>query len=298
MDGNVAISHGVVPGLIQSSDLAELYAVHSALCWALHYSARVCLHTDSEYVIKGLDHLRCFRQVPGCWRYHQVWTLVLEVLHLLDTDAWSVHFVPSHQDVTMATSALQEWFIHGNTKADQIAARAQELRPPSFVENHRRLREHEAVMKRKVQRHLQFLVAMARVDLASSEASSWDPEDVVLSTLMRPMADNQSELSSQLEGNFVQTLPRHLVDGFSFDFRSSLVRFILHCDQSAARAKFVSGLELLAVFVAAQHGRIPIPRLVDGIMVYECPDMVVGGNLIRPWPGPLALSRRPCWLDI
>lgn len=135
MDNNAAIAQGLVPSLVQSSALAELFAAHAALRWALRFAARVCLHSDNEYVVNGLNHLRRFRQVSGCWKYYHVWLQVLEVLHLLDTDAWDAHYVPAHQDETSATSSLQEWFIRGNSKADGAATRAQQLRPANFISN-------------------------------------------------------------------------------------------------------------------------------------------------------------------
>eukprot|EP00438_Fugacium_kawagutii_P003730 Skav234634 [mRNA] locus=scaffold1609:57263:61717:- [translate_table: standard] len=282
MDNNQVISDGVVPGLAQTSDLAELFAVHSALCWAAHFAVKVCIHSDSQYVLSGLDHLRRVGHVPGSWKYVHVWLQVLEVLRLLGNDSWDCHQVFSHQDYCSAADALQEWYIRGNQKADCVAARAQMQRPAAFMNNHRRLLEHDRSSRTRVIQQLKLLLALAQSDLqVSSVQPEWDPEDLLLSDLGTSISVNHHFLAQQVEGDFVQLLPRHLSGGFSFDFRRKLLTFIIDLDMQAATSRFVTGLELLAAFLNFGHGSIPIPRKVGDSIHYEDVGSVVGGGLIR-----------------
>eukprot|EP00438_Fugacium_kawagutii_P022223 Skav203956 [mRNA] locus=scaffold391:472720:477201:+ [translate_table: standard] len=282
MDSNRVLAQGVVPGLVQTSDLAELFAAHSALCWALHYGARICLHTDSQYVISGLDHLRRVGHVPGSWKYVHIWWQVLEVLHLLGDHMWDTHHVFSHQNCSSAANALQEWFIRGNANADSVPAQAQLLRPPDFEDNYQRLLAHDRCSRLKVRRQLQLLVAIAQTDLRNGVGmTEWDPEDTMISELGISCTENGQLLAQQVDSDFVQHIPRHLSGGFSFHFRQQLLRFVISCDMQAATSRFVSGLELLAAFMLSGDVSIPIPRKVGADIIYEDPVDVIGGGLIR-----------------
>eukprot|EP00438_Fugacium_kawagutii_P029499 Skav222725 [mRNA] locus=scaffold2390:142978:151550:+ [translate_table: standard] len=282
MDTNMIISQGVVPGLLQTSDLAELYAVHSALCWALEFSVKVCIHCDNQYVLSGLDHLCRVSRVPGSWKYVHVWLQVLEVVRLLDSDMWETHQVYSHQDYCRATSSLQEWFTQGNAKADRATARAQKQRPAAFMENHQNLLRHDSEQRLRVRRQMNFLVDIARQDLQSgADCIPWDSEDVMLSELGINFEANPKMLAAQVDHDHVQRIPLHLSGGFCHSFRSKLQAFLISCDAQAASAKFVTGLELLAAYVEMAHGTIPIPRKVGCDIIYEDPALVIGGGLIR-----------------
>lgn len=207
----------------------------------------------------------------------------LEALHLLDNDAWSVHQVYSHLDPADTTDPSQEWFINGNHKADKLAERAHSLRPIEFQNNHRWLLAHEDRSRKRVKQQLDLLVAIAQDDFRTgSQVLEWDPEDLILSDLVQPRSTNDCELAAQVELDYVQTMPKQLSDGFTFSFRAQLCEFLFTADQQAAQARFVLGLELLAAFMLFGHGRIPIPREVGGVVVYEDSGDVVSGGLIRP----------------
>lgn len=282
MDNNLALVHGVVCGLQQTSMLAELYAIYSALCWAVRYSARICIHNDCDDVVTNLKQLRRTRLVPQCWKYGDVWQQVLEVLHLLDNDTWEIHHVYSHQDPAVVTDPLQEWFISGNFKADRMAERAHATRPLDFQHNHRWLLAHEERTRLQVKQQLDLLTAIANEDLKKEvNAQEWDPESIVLTDLVQESHCNERELVAQVELEYVQLLPP-LSDGFSLPFRTALCEFIFSCDQTASTAKSVLSLEFLAAFLIFTSGRIPIPHDVGGVVVYQDPDSFVGSGLIRP----------------
>eukprot|EP00438_Fugacium_kawagutii_P021242 Skav207763 [mRNA] locus=scaffold2087:58505:59125:+ [translate_table: standard] len=127
---------------------------------------------------------------------------------------------------------------------------------------------------------MKFLVALAQSDFqAAPVVDEWDPEDVMLTELSTLSEVNQHELASQVES--VQVFPLQHSGGFSFAFRSQLFSFVIKCDSEAASSRFISGLELLAAFILFGNGSIPLPRLVDDEVVYEHPDAVIGGGLIR-----------------
>lgn len=55
MDHNVLLSHGVVPGLQQTIDVAEALAALSVVRWLSCYHGAAVLHTDSQYVLDGIS---------------------------------------------------------------------------------------------------------------------------------------------------------------------------------------------------------------------------------------------------
>ena len=56
--GPVIMGH--VPGLIQTSDRAELHGPLGALRWQLHHQVDMMLWLDSKYVADGLGYVRAF----------------------------------------------------------------------------------------------------------------------------------------------------------------------------------------------------------------------------------------------
>ena len=69
MSSIMVISTGLVPSLVQSSDGAELLAVHSALLWALLFAVTACIHFDSSYVVDGLRVIHHLLAVPSKWKH-------------------------------------------------------------------------------------------------------------------------------------------------------------------------------------------------------------------------------------
>ena len=56
MDENILVADGVLPGLLQSIDVAELFAVLVALTWALRFQLCICIHSDSSFAVDGLGY--------------------------------------------------------------------------------------------------------------------------------------------------------------------------------------------------------------------------------------------------
>ena len=58
------------------------------------------------------------------------------------------------------------------------------------------------------------------------------------------------------------------------------MNFILDLDTAATHARYVTGIELMAGFIAAGN-TIPLQRFVDGRLIFEEPNEVCAGGLIR-----------------
>ena len=282
MGANRVISHGVVPGLSQSIDVAELTAAISALCWTLRFQVCSVLHTDSQYVFAGIQFLLAHGYVPAKWKNQFLWHTALDKLRQLLPQQFQIHKVVSHNDETLEDDCGQVWLIRGNAKADNAAGRAQSLRSAAFQQNFRCLCSHHDNAEMLVSTQCAFLLELAQHDLAASSRSDiFDFEDLPLAILAQPTEPNNSNLAAQFELDAVGSLADDCPLGFPKQFRAGILSLVLDCDMSAARSKFVSGIELLAAYISLHPGRFPIPRTVDGVQVFELPSQVVAGGLIR-----------------
>ena len=282
MDTNVVISHGLVAGLTQSVDAAELTAAHSALLWSLHFRCSVVLHTDSQYVFAGLEHLRTFGSVPAKWKNGELWRAVLSTMRQLDHGQWQVHKVFSHYDETLADDPVQMWFIRGNAKADFAAQRAHECLAGPAGEVYAQLCAHHDADVLRVRKQLHFLLDIAHFDLErSAHAEPVDVEDLPTSVLTQQRVPNESSLLMQFEFDTSSNLAFNCSSGFSLFFRQQVLSLVLDLDTVAAHAKFVSNIELLAAFLVLEKGSIPHARVVGNATIYEDPGKVTAGGLVR-----------------
>ena len=293
------VARGAVVGLIQTIDVAEFTAALSCLHWILRCKVMAVLHVDSQFVCEGLQFLLDHHFVPHKWRSQTLWHTALDLLKQLAPGQFQVHKVASHYDEALAVSPPEEWMIRGNDKADRVALRAHLCRSTDFDVTHRSLCQHHDRMKQLVCSQLQFLVALARQDLAEpSRDSNFDVEDLPLVALVQPREPNDSSLAAQFELDAVTQLPARSRSGFSRRFCSQILTLILDGDTSAAQSKQVTGIELLAVYLRSFSGQIPVPRIIDGVRVFEDPDGVVGGGLIRPTIASAIQILKQCLTDL
>ena len=282
MSSNRVVARGVIPGLLQTIDVAELTGAVSALRWTLKCHAQVVLHVDSQYVHDGLLALLERGFVPHHWRSQTLWHQALDILRQLDAGQFQVHKVFSHYDEAAAPTCVDEWMIRGNDKADAVASRAHELRPLSFHHNHRSLCQHHDRMTELVHSQLKFLLALAQQDLAEpSRHHNFDIEDLPLGALVQNTEPNDCALAAQFELETINLLPDRCAAGFSRRFSSEILTLLLDCDTTAAHARHVTGVEFLAAYLTLYQGHIPVPRIVNGCQIYEDQDAVVVGGLIR-----------------
>ena len=265
MKDNMIVADGLVPGLIQTIDLAELYAAYAALKWALRHSVEIVLHVDSSYVVNGLSCLRTSQSVPKHWRNQKLWGSVNEVLQQLLSGQWHVHKVFSHGDPTFANTVLDEWMIAGNRKADRAAGLVFDRCPSDFWNNYVSLSQYHFRQSQLVQSQLNFLLDIARCSFDQS-TQPLDVEDVTLSTLVLPWSHNTCDLAAQLSWDSISELNVQQMGGFSVQFCESAFQFLYALDLEAPQARFVTGLELLCAFLTFFEGSVPHPKIVNGVV--------------------------------
>ena len=128
--------HGILgssylPGLIQTSYCAELYALAFSLHWASlsHQPVRIwsdCLGVVNRYLVKGKRRVKPNSSHSDLWEWIQRSVEVLGPCNVVLTK------VPAHQNVRQARSLEEAWRIWNNGAADRLARTANISRPPSF----------------------------------------------------------------------------------------------------------------------------------------------------------------------
>ena len=126
------VSSGPLPGILQSSYRAEIYAVWRALVAARHQTGRVFLWTDCNAVVIRLRRLLAGRLPRINSAHFDLWKLIHDALQDFVDGQVIVTKVAAHRAVNAACSPLEEWCFWHNQVVDQAASRAQLLRPAEF----------------------------------------------------------------------------------------------------------------------------------------------------------------------
>ena len=126
------VGKGPLPGILQSSYRAEIYAIWKALVFARNQTRRVCLWSDCQAVVKRVHKLIHGHEVRPNSPHSDLWRKVAEALGDLVGVQVSITKVAAHRAIDLAMTPLEEWAFWHNHVADQAAAQAQWDRPSWF----------------------------------------------------------------------------------------------------------------------------------------------------------------------
>lgn len=126
------ISSGPLPGILQSSYRAEIYAIWKALCCARRQTGKLCLWSDCGAVVHRFEKLLSGHEPKINGAHADIWFLIFRALQDFEVGQVSITKVAAHQSVARAHTALEEWCFTHNAYADQAAALAQWNRPEPF----------------------------------------------------------------------------------------------------------------------------------------------------------------------
>ena len=123
---------GPLPGLLQSSYRAEIFAIWRSLCIARLQTEQVHVWTDCGSVVRRLQKILDGHEPKPNSSHSDLWRLVSQCLNDFRPGQVVVHKVTAHQQVSQASSPLEEWCFTHNAFADQTAMAAHRMRPPGF----------------------------------------------------------------------------------------------------------------------------------------------------------------------
>ena len=274
------IASGLLPGIYQTNDLAELFAVWVALRWAHCCGVSITLHCDNSHVVSGMCTLARLRAVPSHWKHQFLWSKILREINQLMPAQWSIHHVFSHGDSVLALTELEEWWIRGNDMADAAASQVFQCLPSQLRSTYDDLCRYHDEQSSLVKQQLSLLLEVAQHELHSRGPCDHDEEDLQISSLTLQRFPNEGLLFSQSPLEAIQNCDFRMLGGFSQTFSCSLMQFLSDLDLAASHARFVTCIELVAAFLTCANGAIPFQNLEDGNMVFMDPCLRAGG-LVR-----------------
>eukprot|EP00435_Cladocopium_sp_Y103_P074403 s90_g48.t1 len=130
-----AISYGVVPGLFQSIGRAELWAVISAIEWAVMHSATLIIWTDSASTCSRAQALQ-HEGMPFFFggENHDLWSRLAAALSQTSIDQVTFRWIPSHVDTSLCTTTEEEFLATWNDIVDAQAVATNLQRGPMFAQ--------------------------------------------------------------------------------------------------------------------------------------------------------------------
>ena len=114
---------------------------------------------------------------------------------------------------------------------------------------------------------LVFLLEVATHTLEHKCDVEPDDESLLLSAFNLQWSPNSCDLSSQFPLEGITELHAQKLGGFTVQFCDSVHQYLSSLDFEAHQERFVTGLELLAVFLIPFDGSIPLARVEHGIHV-------------------------------
>eukprot|EP00435_Cladocopium_sp_Y103_P046664 s430_g13.t1 len=133
--GSIILDRGPLPGLLQSSIRAEVYAVWRALQITRHHPGKVSLWTDCDAVVRRFRRLLAGHEVKMSASHSDLWREIAECL-ASRRGVTVITRVAAHQDPHHAASVLHEWCFRHNELADFHAVQANFARPVDFWQLH------------------------------------------------------------------------------------------------------------------------------------------------------------------
>ena len=168
------IDSGPLPGMLQSSYRAEIYAIYRALLIGRAHPVRLFLWTDCNAVVKRFLRLQRGLAPRPNSAHADLWLAIAECLSDFPHEV-TITKVLAHQKEQHACSPLEDWCIRNNALADKAALLAQWRRPEGFWSEY-------ACHVNAVQASRDFSRAVQRVILAISKevVRAMDEPDVEL----------------------------------------------------------------------------------------------------------------------
>eukprot|EP00435_Cladocopium_sp_Y103_P014903 s4607_g3.t1 len=123
------VARGTVGGPLQTSDHAELLAIHEALRYAVLNSGSTTIWSDSAYATMGVARLlNCIQDVPQDV-HSELWDKIQGLLHGQGERIYIQH-ISAHRRADRLTMDVDSWTAYWNDRVDHEALQAHQLRDP------------------------------------------------------------------------------------------------------------------------------------------------------------------------
>eukprot|EP00435_Cladocopium_sp_Y103_P047482 s1110_g14.t1 len=186
------ISFGHVPGLLQTISRAELWAVISAIEWALQYDTTVLIWTDSASTCSRTKSLLAGEPLMDAGENSDLWHKLATLLARTNNEQIDIRWIPSHIDDSLCDDSHEEFLVAWNDVVDAQAVAANRHRGWEFEALLRRAEDYYGTWMRRLRiiRTFYLKIAQVRQDIPevidiTDDSDFWirQVNDVPLATL-------------------------------------------------------------------------------------------------------------------
>ena len=172
------LDSGPLPGVLQSSYRAEIFAVWRALCAMRLQTGTIHIWTDCNAVVRRMTKILDGIEPKPNSAHSDLWMLIFDCMRDFERGRVTITKVAAHQSVALATGPLEEWCFTHNSCADQAANLAQFKRSEGFWDffaKHVQVTNACSQLSREVQQTL-LLISRAVVRDKDNDMQAQRPE--------------------------------------------------------------------------------------------------------------------------
>eukprot|EP00438_Fugacium_kawagutii_P026490 Skav202801 [mRNA] locus=scaffold326:826914:834457:- [translate_table: standard] len=236
---------GHVPGFIQTSYRAELWAAIAALRIVVGSQCDAVLWSDNQSVVKGLRKLlNGGKRLKPNKPQSDLWDQLFHLVSQLRTGQVRVNKVQAHGDWKLATTPVEQWAFWHNGLVDRAANRGNDCRPVEFMQCWQKasdaLQHSRHVMKHVFQVHLR--TAKRSLNTRTQQASVEHPAEV------SPAAEPGAASTLPTEWGWSPAMVRLLREGNLRQVHRWWTELVVPGFGSENRLRWVSGAQLYVWF--------------------------------------------------
>ena len=250
------ISCGHLVGIRQTISRAETTAMLSALRWIEAHRLPSHVWTDSQLVYNGLTALMRGEEID--YEDSDLWDQISQIV-LRIQGLFTVHKIWSHMPFDWASCAFEEWWISGNSRADQLAGFTNANRSEEFWQLHENFARSHRWARTTTRLCQEYLLTIAEAHPAMTAEDALESQ--MISDLI--MLDDSQQCEHELAALFPEeVLSAVRVSKTALMYGSEIVHSILtwvvSCDQLADTSRGVAFLEMLVGWRLTTGQRLPV----------------------------------------
>ena len=243
---------GPVPGLSQTINRAEIFALLRLLQWAVGYGGSLHIWSDSQYVVESFRMLQSNAFIPASFEHQDLWQQIL-ALSQSATCLLRVHKVASHQSALHHNDPLTSWASEWNERADVAARQANQQRPAWFEQVWQNYVKCWQTNRQMLLRLARFQLAVAEIDIARRpqiQSDELEPEHFGVQPFLQRSCEPTEPLFTQAIENLPVNWMHQLSESGEFSFLAyrKLLDWALQIESHASSMILVSYVELCFSF--------------------------------------------------
>ena len=277
----IPIASGILPGVRQTINRAELFAVFMAVHWAWSHGVPIFIWSDSSYVVNGMFDLLESGALPSDGSNVDLWRMLADLIVQCDQPI-RIDKVKAHRQVTADDSTQLRWQTYFNNMVD-VNAKAAALHPhiPGLALCRQDLQIRQRDSEVLAERYQSFLLCLAKHALETSVPVQLDMEEEPFDALLSIHgAPNHGELVEQFPISLDLAFNRsQVLTEMGHGVCHLLAAWLRRVSEEADHCLEVTLLEACAGFILDGNS-LPFLVTLGGQSVWTLPTECAAGELL------------------